>query len=356
MTLTQGATDWPPEAGGALGMSVYNAILAAVQRGVYVRLVVGWPPIDDSGYADPLSLETRGVEVRRLNWTAATGLKGVLHSKFMIVDQTSAYIGSANFDWRSLSMVKELGIVISNCSALTQDVQLLFEQHWALALPNATVPKQWDVNYWPLYNNNTPLLMRVEGNKVAAYVAVSPPSLCPPTRVSDTQAILDMFRNANTYVRMSVMEYSPFFLYVTPTTIWPLLDNEIRLAALRGVKISFIHASWNHTARDTIPYLQSLDVLPNVEVRVLIVPPWSTANGTQVPFTRVDHAKYIISDNGYYISSSNFTPDYFLATSGISLTMVSKSSNWRDMDASFASDWNSPYTFPLFEKYPPLKE
>lgn len=90
---------------------------------------------------------------------------------------------------------------------------------------------------------------------------------------------------------MSVMEYSPFFLYVTPTTIWPLLDNEIRLAALRGVKVSFIVASWNHTAPQTIPYLQSLDVLPNIQVRVLIVPPWTSSNGTSVPFTRVDHAK-----------------------------------------------------------------
>jgi phospholipase D3/4 len=354
MTLTQGSADWPPEAGGAQGQSVYNAIVAAVKRGVHVRLIVGWPPIEDIAAEDPASLEAAGVEVRRLNWTAATGLKGVLHSKFMLIDQSSAYIGSANFDWRSLSMVKELGIILSNCSVLTQDVQLLFEQHWSLAQPGATVPKQWDVEYWPVYNNNTPLLMRVGGAKVAAFVAVSPPSLCPPTRTSDTDAILSMFRNANTYVRMSVMEYSPFYLYVTPTTIWPVLDNEIRLAALRGVKISFIHASWTHTAIDTIPYLQSLDVLPNVEVRVLVVPPWTTSNGTKVPYTRVDHAKYIISDNGYYISTSNWTPDYFLATSGISLTMVSKTENWREMDASFASDWSSPYTMPLFQKYPPV--
>jgi hypothetical protein len=68
---------------------------------------------------------------------------------------------------------------------------------------------------------------------------------------------------------MSVMEYSPFFLYVTPTTIWPTLDNEIRLAALRGVKIEFVVASWAHTAPDTIPYLQSLDVLPNIQVSLL---------------------------------------------------------------------------------------
>ncbi len=131
--------------------------------------------------------------------------------------------------------------------------------------------------------------MQVDNQKVAGFVAVSPPSLCPPTRTSDTDAILDMFRNANRFARLAVMEYSNFFrklvwvwfvcsasqvskVYEKPTTIWPRLDNEMRLAALRGVNISFIIASWEHTDLATIPYLQSLDVLPNIDVRVFTVP------------------------------------------------------------------------------------
>jgi hypothetical protein len=57
VTLTQGARDWPVDAGGALGLSVYNAIIDCVKRGVYVRLVVGWPPLDSSGPEDPASLQ-----------------------------------------------------------------------------------------------------------------------------------------------------------------------------------------------------------------------------------------------------------------------------------------------------------
>lgn len=195
VTLTQGK-EWPPSAGGDQGQAVYDAIVACVKRGVKVRLVVGWPPIDDSGKADPASLEAAGVEVRRLDWTAATGSRGVLHSKFMLVDEVNAYVGSANFDWRSLSQVKELGVIISNCSALTSDLSLVFSQHWFLAQPNATVPKQWEVAYWPVYNEQSPLLMTVEGHKMAASIAVSPPSLCPPTRTSDGDAIVAMFVTA----------------------------------------------------------------------------------------------------------------------------------------------------------------
>src|SRR5690349_8089739 len=51
-----------------------------------------------------------GITVKRLYWQNATGLSGVLHTKFMLVDaltsQSVAYMGSANFDWRSLSQVK----------------------------------------------------------------------------------------------------------------------------------------------------------------------------------------------------------------------------------------------------------
>ena len=205
-------------------------------------------------------------KVRRLNWTAATGLKGVLHSKFMIIDQSSAYIGSANFDWRSLSQVKELGIVISNCSALTNDVMLLFEQHWALALPNATVPNQWDVKYWPEYNSNSPLLMQVkylfknkkkknrlpiclqvDNQKVAGFVAVSPPSLCPPTRTSDTDAILDMFRNANRFARLAVMEYSNFFrklVWVCGLFVQPLKFQKCTKSQLQFGLVWTMRCDW----------------------------------------------------------------------------------------------------------------
>jgi len=357
ITLTQGAKDWPADAGGAQGLSVYNALIKAQQRGVNVRVVVGWPPQAGSPDQadDPASLEAAGVEVRRLNWDEVTGLKGVLHSKFMLVDDSVAYIGSANFDWRSLSQVKELGIIIQGCHTLVNSFVLVWRQYWYLGAPNMHVPKQWPVDFWPLYNNNTPMMIEVGGNKVASWVAVSPDSFCPPTRMKDADAIIEMLRTANEYVQMSVMEYSPFFLYVKPTTIWPNLDNEIRLAALRGVKISFILASWDHTALDTVPYLQSLAVLPNIEVRLFVVPPWTTSNGTAVPYSRVDHSKYIISENRYYITTSNWTPDYFLQTAGVSLTMVSGSKVWSQLEASFQEDWNSEYTVPLFDKYPPLE-
>lgn len=83
----------------------------------------------------------------------------------------------------------------------------------------------------------SPLLVGVNDSKIAAFIAVSPPSLCPPTRTRDDVALLQVFRTASSYVKLSVMDYAPFYLYSSVPTLWPDLDNEIRLAALRGVKI-----------------------------------------------------------------------------------------------------------------------
>jgi phospholipase D3/4 len=86
--------------------------------------------LDPQQSEDPAALEAAGVEVRRLDWLTVTGLKGVLHSKFMIVDDSVAYVGSANFDWRSLSQVKELGVILRGCNMLVNSFVLVFNQHW----------------------------------------------------------------------------------------------------------------------------------------------------------------------------------------------------------------------------------
>ncbi len=41
MTLTQGASQYPPESGGAKGLSVFNALVAAAKRNITVRVVIG---------------------------------------------------------------------------------------------------------------------------------------------------------------------------------------------------------------------------------------------------------------------------------------------------------------------------
>lgn len=66
------------------------------------------------------------IQVRSLNFAALLG-GGVLHTKLWLIDRTHVYVGSANMDWRSLSQVKELGLVALNCSCLANDYAKIFD-------------------------------------------------------------------------------------------------------------------------------------------------------------------------------------------------------------------------------------
>lgn len=64
--------------------------------------------------------------MKSLNFAGLLG-GGVLHTKLWLIDRTHVYVGSANMDWRSLSQVKELGLVALNCSCLAKDYAKIFD-------------------------------------------------------------------------------------------------------------------------------------------------------------------------------------------------------------------------------------
>lgn len=81
-----------------------------------------------------------------------------------------------------------------------------------------------------------------------------------------------------------------------------------------------------------------------------------------IPFARVNHNKYMVTDNTAYIGTSNWSGDYFVNTAGIGLIFHdpnvydnneevmsdSITNNVRDeLQAIFERDWNSNYTHPL---------
>ena len=52
------------------------------------------------------------------------------------------YVGSANFDWRSLTQVKELGVLALNCPTLAKDMSKIYQVYWDLGGPNQKIPEQ----------------------------------------------------------------------------------------------------------------------------------------------------------------------------------------------------------------------
>ena len=64
----------------------------------------------------------------------------------------------------------------------------------------------------------------------------------------------------------------------------------------------------------------------NIRGRYFQVPSFTPAQKA-IPFARVNHNKYIVTDEEAMIGTSNWTPDYFLKTGGIGFVFSSNSRN-----------------------------
>ena len=61
----------------------------------------------------------------------------------------------------------------------------------------------------------------------------------------------------------------------------------------------------------------------DIQGRYFRVPSF-TPEQKSIPFSRVNHNKYIVTDESALIGTSNWTPDYFLKTGGIGFIFSSK--------------------------------
>lgn len=299
----------------------------------------------------------KGAQVRKVPMKHLT--HGVLHSKFWIIDMKHMYLGSANMDWRSLTQVKELGVVIYNCSSLAYDLEKTFQTYWALGVPGATIPKHWPQNYSTNINWRHPLQETLDGMVTTAYFSASPPTFCPRGRTKDLEALLSVIRGAEDFLYASVMEYFPTSRFEHPIRYWPVIDNALREAAFnRHVLIHLLISCGKNSDPSMFPYLRSLQALTNpqtnitIEVKIFIIP---VGNHSNIPYSRVSHSKYAVTEKKAYLGTSNWSEDYFTNTAGVGLVINQSSSDPQhpaptiqdNLKSVFERDWQSPYAISL---------
>ncbi|XP_053488372.1 5'-3' exonuclease PLD4 isoform X1 [Ictalurus furcatus] len=298
-----------------------------------------------------------GVWVRRINFGRLT--RGVLHSKFWIVDRRHIYIGSANMDWRALTQVKELGVVIYNCTSLATDLQKIFQSYWDMGHSNATIPVPWPPFYDTSINKDHPLHVNLSDVPSRVYISNSPPAFCPDSRTKDLDAILSVISQAEQFIHVAVMEYFPASKFYHHHRYWPVIENAlIRSVFERNLTLRLLISCGRDSDSAVFPFLKSLNALNSpsdnirIEVRLYIVP---EGNETNIPYTRVNHNKYMVTDNVGHIGTSNWSADYFNTTAGVGLVVsqdVSQSPSPGDtllgqLSAVFDRDWGSKFAVPL---------
>lgn len=331
-----------PKYNGYMGAKVLDAIVDAKRRGVDVQIVRNAPGRETVGQ-DYEVLKAAGVQVTTANFTTL-GLEGIFHTKMMVVDHVNTYVGSANSDWRSLTQVKEAGIAILDSKEFASDAERIFMSVRDAAL-QGTIPSHWPQEYSALFNAESPLILHdvngISGNDAEVYMAVSPDPFCADRRTTALKSTEDLFHKAEETVDIEVMDYLPFTEYMKEKKYWGNLDDLIREAAFLGKRVRLLIGLWNHTKPVMAKYLASLNALDNIDVRWFTVP--DLKGMEPVPYTRVNHAKFFVTDNYAYVSTNNWIADYFLSTHGINV-IVNNEPFRKSLQSIFDRDWNSQYT------------
>nr|CAH0106034.1 unnamed protein product [Daphnia galeata] len=327
---------------------------AGLERGIRIRVAQNQPsksaPDEDTSVLESLGAAL----VRNLDFNRLIGA-GILHTKLWVVDGKHFFVGSANMDWRSLTQVKELGATVYDCPCLAKDMSKIFEVYWALGEENATIPDPWPQDLATHINHTNPLTVDFNETTSSVYLASSPPQLCADGRTTDLQSVLHTMEQAHQYINIAVMDYIPAMLYTPHHQYWPVIDNQLRRLAIdNGIKIRLLVSHWKHTTPAMAPFLKSLadisKVYPNVDVQVKIfVVPAFSPDQEKIPFARVNHNKYMVTDNAAYIGTSNWSGDYFINTGGVGLIVngTGQTTLQSQLKEVFDRDWNSAYSHPL---------
>ena len=391
---------WTVDELAALGADRGDALLAALDaaaaRGVRLRVIES-PGFDGSvpesaalGANHPEQVSIR--QVHTPDWYGT----GIMHQKIWVFDGRAVYLGSANMDWKSMTQVKEIGVVVEDSPDVAAEVGQYFDTWWDFAGLDAegrtaevfdtTNQVQRRVPSWstlvpeaaradnPLetkqaygqYPFEAPLSAGLGGEEGAVALSGAPAELCTGRRTFDQDMLTSTIADACSSVCISVMDFAPVSLYLAAPVWWPpLVDGLLSALSPRQLTVRLMVSEWEHTSGLLAPYLDALagtaqaafaasGLSPGkLEIRRFRVPGWRSTGprvGGQTPrfpgHTRVNHTKYIVTDRRINVGTSNMTYDYFSGTAGASFnathpTLVAQ------LQAIFDRDWDSAYCWPI---------
>jgi len=318
---------------GSVFDKVVERLAAAGKRGVKIRFLLEQKGL---GLSEKSTLDQLraipNLELRVLDFGKLTG-NGIIHAKYMVVDGATAFVGSQNFDWRAFEHIHETGLRITDPKLVGQ-VLAVFNQDWraqALTEQGAAVPALNAITAAPNYRQETFLL--------------ASPNRYNPAGIGDSESGLPaLLADAKSEVRVQLLDYAPLSYGPKGTRpYYAVIDNAVRAAANRGVKIKLMVSNWN-LEQPAQAYLKSLAMLPNVEIRVVTIP---AASSGFIPFGRVIHSKTMVIDNQIaWVGTSNWSGGYMDLSRNMEVVMRNEKMAQR-LAATQEQIWSSQYAQPL---------
>jgi phosphatidylserine/phosphatidylglycerophosphate/cardiolipin synthase-like enzyme len=313
---------------------VIRAIEHAADRGVAVRI------ISESKFYKtyPETIDrlrnTPGIHLRLIDFGKIAG--GIQHAKYFIVDGESVFLGSQNFDWRSLKHIHELGVRMKNVGAARVYLDI-FELDWKLAESNERsairtnlTPREYEVPF-----------RSAEGPDTIVFTPTcSPTGLIVDSTLWDEPNIVRLIDGAQEEVSLQFLAYDT---RSRDGSNYLVLDDALRRAANRGVKVRLLVADWE---KDTPSErsLKNLAKVENIEVKFSAIPEWS---GGYVSFARVEHCKFVLADSStFWLGTANAEKSYFRTVRNLGV-VVRNGVLGSLVHRVFSRSWNGPYVEPV---------
>lgn len=309
---------------------VIAAMERAGERGVKTRFMVEEAMMRAS---TPETLERlkkiKGLELRIFKFGSISP-GGITHAKYFVVDDgEKAYVGSQNFDWRSLKHIHETGLAITD-KKIAGQMFAIFNHDWKAA---ELVAKGKKV---PAAEKKAKPITPAD----RAFL-VAGPNAQNPRGIADAEAELPrLISEAKEEIRIQLLDYYPLS---RDHSLYPVIDTAIRAANARKVKVKLLVSHWN-TAEPGIHYLKSLAVLPGIEVRIMTIP---QAKEGKIPFARVNHSKFMEIDGRIaWVGTSNWTGGYLDKTRSLEVVVKDDALAGR-LNQMHEQMWASEYSAPV---------
>lgn len=309
---------------------VLEAIKNAAARGVKVRVLV-----DSNFYANSEKSvdELAGINnitIAKISFKNVGG--GVMHAKYMIADGRDLYSGSANMDWRALDHIHELGVRVKN-KKLAKNFEAIFNYDWNNSDVGRNTIKE-NISFEEILNVYNELSIQTKNyGSIILFPCFSPVEKMPVGFSNELEELLNIINNVKHSLHIQMYAYNTRDGFND-------IDNALRNAAERGVKIKIIFGNWA-IRKGATEVIQSLSQVPNIEIKFSSIPEHSSGF---ISYARVEHCKYFVADNNIScVSSANWERGYFYGSRNTTIVIDNKNVN-KELKKVFAFVWNSQYT------------
>jgi phosphatidylserine/phosphatidylglycerophosphate/cardiolipin synthase-like enzyme len=277
---------YPPESKGRAVYRLYDALIAAAQRGVRVRILLDSTTLEANRGETYQRMQRKldevpGIEVQACDLRPHSAYDGcMMHAKYFVVDQRLAVVGSHNWSYAGFADNVELSLAVED-TALARELADVFESDWQ----GERLQRQ---------TKSEARSESAEGR--ARLVVTSPEQMRDSADLGTAEALTETFGGAESTLDIIVNSISTRVDF-GPAERYCLVDSLIRDADGRGVRVRLLVDYWAREHDSTL--LWSLDSLAHVEVRVADI---RTAGPN--PRTGSVHAKVVIADRATVLLGS----------------------------------------------------